>query len=215
MRREPGTEITCYQCGHKWKNKYRHIPFCPQCKHVGFNWEPVPDLDGEVWRESSLAKGRLISNYGRLKSSVSGNAMYVGKLIKGVIDRCGYIRHRNGKGGVFAHVLMAHEFIGPKPEGYECNHKDGNKLNNHVSNIEYLTRKDHRKHSVVNDLVPYGERHGMVKLSERDVLDILDLRKQGITHAAIGKRFNVDESNISCITRGVTWKRTVAHEARC
>lgn len=41
------------------------------------------------------------------------------------------------------HNLVATAFIGKVPSGYEVHHKDGNKQNNHVSNLEIVSRKDH------------------------------------------------------------------------
>jgi len=205
MKRAVGTKFLCYQCGHRWLNEYQYVERCPKCKHRGFNWKQEPNLDGEEWRDCSLLGKHQISNYGRLKSTIQVNAMYVGKIIKGSIDRCGYIRYH---GPLFAHSLVAHEFIGPKPKGHECNHKDGNKLNNHISNLEYLTIPNHKKHAMDNNMIAYGERSGLAKLTENDVFSIFSLKERGMTHAAIGAVFNVDESNISCITRGITWRRS-------
>lgn len=46
-------------------------------------------------------------------------------------------------------VLIA--FLGIE-EGKECNHKDGNKLNNHISNLEWVTKSENCKHRDVNKL---------------------------------------------------------------
>jgi|LakMenE18May11ns_1017448.scaffolds.fasta_scaffold9891934_4 hypothetical protein len=46
------------------------------------------------------------------------------------------------------HQLVAETFIGPKPgKGYEVNHKDGNKKNNNLDNLEWCTRSQNIKHS--------------------------------------------------------------------
>lgn len=42
------------------------------------------------------------------------------------------------------HILVAYAFIGPRPEGYDVNHKDHNHDNNEIFNIEYLTIHENR-----------------------------------------------------------------------
>jgi hypothetical protein len=46
------------------------------------------------------------------------------------------------------HTLVAAAFIGPRPDGYEINHKDGHKLNNRADNLEYVTKSGNAKHAV-------------------------------------------------------------------
>lgn len=47
----------------------------------------------------------------------------------------------------YLHVLVALAFIGPCPDGMEVNHIDGNKNNNAISNLEYITHAANVKHS--------------------------------------------------------------------
>lgn len=48
---------------------------------------------------------------------------------------------------VLLHQLVAYTFLGQVPDGYEINHKDGNKDNNHIDNLEYVTHKENVKHA--------------------------------------------------------------------
>lgn len=56
------------------------------------------------------------------------------------------------------HSLVAEAFLG---EGDEVNHKDGNKLNNHVDNLEWCTRAENHRHALETGLFvpPSGEDH--------------------------------------------------------
>lgn len=45
-------------------------------------------------------------------------------------------------GRFFAHRLVLHHFIGPCPPGKECHHIDHNRLNNHVSNLKWVTHSE-------------------------------------------------------------------------
>jgi len=49
-------------------------------------------------------------------------------------------------------------------------------------------------------------RHGLAKLTEKQVLQVYDLHDEGLTPTEIGKRFKVADATIHCIVSGKTWK---------
>ena len=44
------------------------------------------------------------------------------------------------------HILIALTWIGPRPEGYECHHRNGDMFDNSASNLVWLSRDDHRRY---------------------------------------------------------------------
>jgi len=56
------------------------------------------------------------------------------------------IKNSNGYRKIRIHTIVAQVFIGDRPPGYEINHIDLNKLNNRVSNLEYVTRLENMRH---------------------------------------------------------------------
>jgi len=50
-----------------------------------------------------------------------------------------------------------------------------------------------------------GENHHLAKLTDDDVLKIVQALEEGYTMASIGRAFNVTTSNIQAIKRGLTW----------
>ncbi len=53
--------------------------------------------------------------------------------------------------------LVAITFLGNPPEGFTINHKDGNRLNNNLDNLEWLSLADNIKHGFANGLYPTKE----------------------------------------------------------
>ena len=67
----------------------------------------------------------------------------------------GYLRITSRKEGYHSqklHRLIWEKHYGPIPEGYVIHHKDGNKLNNNISNLECMPNGDHsRLHDALKD----------------------------------------------------------------
>ena len=104
-----------------------------------------------------------ISNFGRIFSSKTEDAEDF-KEIKGSVDSKGYkyldIRSQNAKLKCpKVHRLVAEAFI-PNPDNLpQINHIDGNKRNNHISNLEWVSNKNNRIHAIENELqnfINYG-----------------------------------------------------------
>ncbi len=76
---------------------------------------------------------------------------------KGVNGERSYLRASLSKDGrkkkFFVHRLVANAYLGsPISEAFFVNHKDGNKLNNHFSNLEWVTMSENQIHAVKNGL---------------------------------------------------------------
>ena len=85
------------------------------------------------------------------------------------------------------------------------NHIDGNKLNNCVDNLEWVTNKENRHHAVKNGLHLCGENCSWSKLTSTQVLEIL---KDDIhNYKELGDIYGVHRNTIRDIKMGKTWKQ--------
>lgn len=153
-----------------------------------------------------------ISDHGRLKS-IGGRYKIRhpdGYITIGSIDSTGYrsitLRRPNVCFHARVHALVARHFL-HKPIGSECvNHKDGNKLNNHYSNLEWMTMGDNVKHAVTTGLFNIkGTKHHHAKLNEQQVIEMRLLRNQGMTYQKIAEMFGVCRRQASDVVRGINW----------
>ena len=105
------------------------------------------------------------------------------------------------------HRLIALTYI-PKPE-LVVNHRNGNKRDNRLENLEWLTTKENNWHAIRTDLVGHaqGERCASARLKDVDVLEMRRLREEErLTYKEIAARFKYDESNVSRIINRQLWK---------
>ena len=106
------------------------------------------------------------------------------------------------------HRLLANNFIENPKKLKEVNHIDGNKLNNDLSNLEWVSYFGNMQHAFSTGLANNtGVKNGMAKLNERKVREIKELLKQGISQYKIAKKYNVSRSAILKIHLNKTWKQ--------
>lgn len=104
------------------------------------------------------------------------------------------------------HRLVAEAFI-PNPENKpEVNHIDGNKLNNNVSNLEWVTRKENMLHAHSLGLRDNnGEGNPRDILSEEEVLAVYNDLLDGARVCDLADRYNVSRPTISDIKAKRNW----------
>ena len=160
-------------------------------------WKPVPGLE-------TLYE---VSNDGYVRRTAPACGATVGYILKNNRSQKGYIRVRLSQGGrswlATVHVLVAEAFLPPRPPGMQCNHKNGNKTENHVSNLEWTTGSENVRHAFRTGLTnpARGERNGNHKLTDKQVAQIRELRGRE-TGVATAKRFGVTPSIVSRIQLG-------------
>lgn len=107
------------------------------------------------------------------------------------------------------HRLVAETFI-PNPENKaQVNHKDGNKLNNNIENLEWCTCSENQQHAFDTGLKPKNDKHPFSKLTNDDVRYIkknYKHNKRGFGIRALAKKFNVCDSTIRQIIVGISYK---------
>ena len=123
------------------------------------------------------------------------------------VHSTGYYYVQKGGKNYYVHRLVATAFIenlGNKPV---VNHKDGDKLNNCVSNLEWVTYAENNQHARENGLnAAYrGESSPLSKLTEVQVKEIKKRIAKGDKQREIAEDFNVDKTLISHIKAGRRW----------
>jgi hypothetical protein len=104
--------------------------------------------------------------------------------------------------------LVMEAFVGPYPPGKQINHKDGNRHNNSLYNLEYVTASENCIHAVKNGLYKtVGENHHSAKLT-RVIVDKIreDYKVTPEKHRDLAKKYGVTKSTITSILNHKIWK---------
>jgi hypothetical protein len=96
--------------------------------------------------------------------------------------------------------------VGTGGDRWCVNHKDGNKLNSHISNLEWTTNRDNTKHAWENGLQACGEAKKNAKFTSKQVTAIRLRVKYGESAYSIAKELGVAHGTIKKICRFECWR---------
>lgn len=180
-------------------------------KGFEFRFEKVLEsaLEGEQWRSmldpatGTPVPGRMVSSLGRVRLK-NGFTYYGSRFQSGYFQTS--MRERNGtRRWPLVHRLVAAAFIGPSPTPEQCivNHKDGNKGNNAVENLEYTTQAENVSHYFARA----GGKSTTPKSTAKPVWSRACGREDGWEwHASMNKAANalgLNSSSVSACARGL------------
>lgn len=174
----------------------------------------------EIWKDVIGYEGYYqVSNMGRARSCDRtiydgrwGDRFRAGKPVSATCGKRGYVYVpfcKLGKSStLLLHRLVAKAFLGDCPHGYEVNHIDGNRLNNSLSNLEYVTPSQNVRHAYATGLNKprVGELNGCALLTEDKVIQIRSLISQGLKDSAIAPMFGVSRVAVYDVRVRKTWK---------
>lgn len=174
-------------------------------------------MSKEEWRDVVGFEGLYqISNKGKVVRVSTGKGARAGHVMSQKPKKGkGYVRislRNNGQTHHLAvHRLVMAAFVGQCPHGYEVNHKNGNKADNRLVNLEYVTPSENRNHA--RDVLGVkfgirgrvGEKSPSAKLSPTQVREIRKLFNSGLTYKEIGHKYGVGKTTIWRIANKHGW----------
>ena len=158
----------------------------------------------------TLDENYEVTEYGQVYSKPRAGTR--GGILKQHQTKTGYLTVTLGssKKPVKVHRLIALAFIENPDNKPYVNHKDGNKLNNSVANLEWVTTKENTEHAIKMKLRKpmYGEQHGQSKLTNALVTSIRESyipydREYG--SRALAKKYKLGKSTIGRVVREEGW----------
>ena len=170
--------------------------------------------DTEEWKELPEYEDFDVSNFGRVRlariSHLRKRMLKVGSLLKSHTDqdnyqRLGFVWEKTRK-DFYVHNLVLMTFVGPRPEGCQGCHNDGNPQNNHISNLRWDTCRANKHDSILHGTWAKGTKIHLAKLTEGDIPKIYQLREEGLSQEAIGKIVGVNQTKISDVLNNKTWR---------
>lgn len=172
-----------------------------------------------IWKEVPNSLGtRLVSNTGLIKVKAyrrwNGHVYqdHPEKITPGSLSKNGYLVCKFSDKLHYVHRIVAECFIENPLNLKDVNHKDGNKQNNAVSNLEWCTRKHNINHAFETGLSHKGEKNHASKLTEEQVREIKRIHAQtGFKSSKLSRLYfpSIPRQTIRNIIDNVNWRDVV------
>lgn len=114
----------------------------------------------------------------------------------------------HGKGATRSvHSVIAEAFLGPRPDGYQINHMDGDRTNNAANNLEYVTPKENMAHAWATGLMtdawakaqPKGADSPRAKFTWEEVTYIREQASSGVRRSELTREHRISKGHLSQI----------------
>ena len=170
-------------------------------------WKQVPRVPFGVYEVSNTGLVRRTPGH-----ATDGRKVRGGELSKVLVK--GYhlvlLQYAGKKWMPRVHQLVALAFIGEPPgeigvTGWTVNHKNFDKLDNRLENLEWMTAQENHSHAVENGLKSRGERHYKAILNSDIVRQMRSMRKDGMKIKDIAASFGLKEHAASDVLLGRCW----------
>jgi hypothetical protein len=155
-----------------------------------------------------------ITECGRVRRRLPSNRWPVGKELTPSRKRNGYWAFTLKQDGVCrtvsVHRLVAITYISPPPSPqHQVAHWDGDKGNNHVSNLRWATPSENKRDSIRHGTIAAGERSGATALTAEQVIAIRQAKRAGVRTPVIAKQYGIGKNTVNRIYKGQAWKHLV------
>lgn len=151
-----------------------------------------------------------VSEFGEVRRVGRGHGSVAGRILKITTMPRGYKTvnlWKSNKGKTcLVHRLVASAFIGLAKEKH-VNHIDGNKSNNHFTNLEYVTPKENTAHAIRTGLMnSRGVNNSQAKIDEETVRAIRKKHMEGMGYKRLSKHFGLTWGLVRSVVTRKTWK---------
>jgi len=174
------------------------------------NWKKIKDWEDYYIHPSGFVKSVKVLINKQKKTITIKEKILKMFTVKGYLS-VNLVKIKNGKEtrkSARVHRLVAESFLKKINGKTQVNHKDRNKLNSNINNLEWCTPSENEKHSYKKlGKITNGIKRRKIPVQE--INKIKKLYKKGITQKEIANKYKVDQSTISNIIRGKTYVKHI------
>ena len=168
------------------------------------------------WRAIDGFLAYEVSDQGEVRRVIGGQGAVAGKVLRWHTNNStGYpdVRlQRDSKAvTIKVHRLVARAFHGPRLDGLQIRHKDGNRMNARAENLAYGTHVENAADKVRHGTSLAGEKNPKAKLTATQAEAIRLDYGLGVSAKELSARYSLHESTVYRIVRGKYWRQEASN----
>lgn len=157
----------------------------------------------EKWKSIPECPRYQVSSLGRVRG-------YRGHILKPWKGKY-YLTFKAPKGdgtqtNMYVHTAVASAFIGPRPNGHEICHCNGDPLDNRADNLRYDTPKNNNRDKISHGTILRGESIGNSRFKEADILKIRSDYCAGKSISQLARDYSASTATIFKIVKRESWR---------
>jgi len=158
------------------------------------------------WRKIPSIPGYLVSDEGQVRHEFGSADRKLQHTKTGYVFCSFRVSGKNCFRSV--HSLVAEAFIGPRPDGQQVRHLDGDGVNNRRGNLAYGTAKDNAADREFHGTTARGDRSGTTKLPDVQVEELKRIyAAKGTSQYRLADLFGISQAQVNNIVLGKQRKR--------
>lgn len=171
-------------------------------------WKPVLGYEG-LYEVSDQGRVRSVDRW--LVCRDGQRQWHRGKVLKQLDNNNGYqgVSLSNLCRGtkpkrVHVHSLVLNSFVGPRPDGHQAAHGDGDRSNNRLSNLRWATVSDNHADKLKHGTHQLGEQNPVAVLNKDAVIAIRKNYRHGLG-STLAQQYGVSTGTIYAVVKRRTW----------
>lgn len=167
-------------------------------------WKPM------IYNGEDYSEWIEVSNKGNVRNSKTNKLRKLNLLKTGYLFVSFSMGSRSRKKTIRVHKAVLESFVKNEFNKPQVNHIDGNKQNNNLSNLEWVSQSENINHAIKNKLLVHtkGSKHANSKLTDEEVKWIRDNyipRDSIFGSRAIARKYNIHHTTILSLLKGETY----------
>lgn len=160
----------------------------------------VKAITHEAWKAIPAEPDFEASTFGTIRRRAASKCRPVGHVVPQYAHTKGYRLARLRGRPYYVHRLVAEAFFGGIPSGMLVNHKDGDKTNNALSNLEIVTPAENVNHAIRLGL------HQAGRIDDDLVREIRAAHRQGLRACDLRRQYGIPQASMTRLLRGESYK---------